>query len=91
MIPYVEGMMAYCDKMDIVFDQYFSDSLKTAVREKRWSGKRYKVQANMKVPRKWSDFLHVGKNKKEWFHFLAEEMSKHKFNKDQRRPTTGHH
>ena len=35
MIPYVEGMMAYCDKMDIVFDQYFSDSLKTAVREKR--------------------------------------------------------
>ena len=35
MIPYVEGMMAYCDRMDIVFDQYFSDSLKTAVREKR--------------------------------------------------------
>ena len=42
-IPYVEGMMACCD------------SLKTAVREKRWSGERYKVQANMKLPRKWSE------------------------------------
>ena len=37
----------------------------------------------MKVPRKWSDFLHVGENKKEWFHFLAKEISKHKFNEDQ--------
>ena len=35
MIPYVDGMTAFCDKMDVVFNQYFSDSLKTAVREKR--------------------------------------------------------
>ena len=30
----------------------------------------------MKLPRKWSE-------NKEWFHFLAKEISKHKFNEDQ--------
>ena len=65
--------------MDIVFDQYFQDSLKSATREKRGSGVHYKVEAKNKLPGKWKDFLLVDENKAELFHFLALETSQHKF------------
>ena len=78
-IPYVENTLTICDRVDIVFDQYLPDSLKSATREKRGSGERFKVQATMKLPKKWNDFLYVNENKEELFHFLAKEVSGKKY------------
>ena len=75
-VPYVEGLWAYCDRLDVVFDRYLPDSLKSAVREKRGSGERYKVEGHVKLPRRWADFLHMSENKEELFHFLAKEIFK---------------
>ena len=63
----------------MVFDQYFEDSLKNAVREKRGSRIRFKVEPKVKVPKKWHDFLLVNENKVELFLFLAKEIEKHPF------------
>ena len=52
------------------------------MREKRGSGTRFKVQANAKVPIKWTDFLFVSKNKEELFQFLAREIGKQSFDED---------
>ena len=78
-VPYVENVLLTCDRVDIVFDQYLQDSLKSSVREKRGSGDRYKVLAKMKLPKKWQDFLCVDENKAELFHFLAKEVASKKY------------
>ena len=78
-IPYLEGLLKYCDQIDLVFDRYLAKSLKDAVRDKCGSGTRFKVQANGKLPVRWSDFLFVSENKRELFHFLAKEINEHSF------------
>ena len=78
-IPYIEPLLQTCDRVDVVFDQYLPNSLKSALREKRGSGVRYKVQTKVKLPRKWADFLFVDENKSELFQYLASETSQHKF------------
>ena len=78
-IPYLEGLLKYCDQIDLVFDRYLAKSLKDAVRDKRGSGTRFKVQANAKLPVRWSDFLFVSEKKIELFHFLAKAIHGHSF------------
>ena len=78
-IPYLEDYLKICERIDVVFDQYFEDSLKNAVREKRGSGIRFKVEPKVKVPKKWHDILLVNENKVELFLFLAKEIEKHPF------------
>ena len=71
-----------CPPLTFVFDRYIVDSLKNSVREKRGSGTRFKLQANGKVPTKWTDFLFVSKNKEKLFQFLAREIGKLSFDED---------
>ena len=71
-IPYLKTFS--CSRIDIVFDQYLVNSLKNAVREKRGDGTRWKVGPQVKVPKKWNDFLNDSQNKKELFSFLAREV-----------------
>ena len=78
-VPCIENLLQTCDKVDVVFDQYLPNSLKCATREKRGSGVRQKVEAKVKIPKKWKDFLLVDENKAELFKFLAVETSQHKF------------
>ena len=52
------------------------------MRERRGSGTQSKVQANAKVPTKWTDFLFVSENKEELFQFLAREIGKQSFDED---------
>ena len=81
-IPYIMDNLERCDRIDIVFDQYFDNSLKNAVREKRGSGTRFKVEPNVRIPKKWGDFLSVNENKDELFRFLASEVSHYHFPDD---------
>ena len=78
-IPYINFQFQACHRIDLVFDQYFSDSLKNAVREKRGSGTRWKVEPNVKLPKKWHDFLLDSQNKEELFTFLANTITNFKF------------
>ena len=64
-IPYLLNQSQRCKRVDVVWDTYFSDSIKTSTREKRGTGTRRKVSGDTKLPRKWMEFLRDPDNKKE--------------------------
>ena len=66
--------MYVADRVDVAFDTYKEQSLKTATRVKRGKDVRRKVQENSVEPTNWKDFLHLDQNKTELFHFLSKTM-----------------
>lgn len=71
-MPHIMSLLKKCNRVDIVFDVYKSDSLKLTTREHRGRGIRTKVSSNTKMPTNWQEFLRVDDNKSELFHFLAD-------------------
>ncbi len=69
-IPYVDSQQG--NRIDIVWDQYIPNSLKSYARESRGKGIRRRVTAQSKIPSDWQNFLKVEGNKKELFPCLAE-------------------
>ena len=68
-----------CEKLqrlDIVFDRYFSPSIKGEAREKRGHGLAISVRGSSQVPKNWQNFLSVGKNKEQLYSMLANEVKK---------------
>ena len=61
-------------RVDVVFDQYKSDSLKSYTREVRGSGERQKVTSNGHVPNNWEYFLRNNDNKTELYSLLAKSV-----------------
>ena len=61
-------------RVDIIFDQYNDDSLKSHTRNVRGDGRRCKVVPNGKVPNNWKGFLRNSKNKTDLFEFLAKSI-----------------
>jgi len=59
-------------RLDIVWDEYIHDSLKSMTRSKRGKGVRRRVEPNNRIPGNWNAFLRVDENKAELFRFLAE-------------------
>ena len=53
-------------RIDIVWDQYQQDSIKSCTREKRGAGVRVKVGPQAKIPSQWNEFLRDGKSKTEY-------------------------
>ena len=73
--PYLMNQMKNIERLDIVWDQYFDNSLKAATRIKRGKGTQHKVEASAKIPSGgWSEFLREDKNKSELFAFLADQI-----------------
>ena len=68
--------MEHADRVDVVFDVYKSDSLKSDTRARRGDGIRQHVSADGKVARNWQQFLRTDENKTELFSFLAEAVTK---------------
>lgn len=62
------------DRVDIVWDSYHDDSLKSSVRMKQGSGIRRRMNADATLPRNWPEFLQDTQNKTELFHFLSENV-----------------
>lgn len=60
-------------RIDLVWDQYFKNSLKTSARARRGRGVRRRVQAETTIPANWHEFLRIDENKTELFEFLSEE------------------
>ena len=75
---YVTQVMEYVRKqfrgdvqrVDMVFDACWKDSLKAATRRKRGKCIGRHVERNEQVPRNWQEFLRVDDNKSELFHLI---------------------
>lgn len=78
-IPYVQHQLKSVNRLDIVWDIYVPNSLKSSTRERRGNGIRRRVEPSSKVPGNWQSFLHVDENKTELFHMLAEEITRINF------------
>ena len=75
-VPNVKKEQNYAERVDIVWDQYFDNSLKASTREKRASGpsQRRRVVASSPIPKNWQKFRRLNSNKIELFQFLNNEM-----------------
>ncbi len=69
--PRIQHELKRAARVDIVWDQYRSMSIKSATREKRGKGTRQRVSGSAKVPGNWQNFLSNAENKKELFSFLS--------------------
>ena len=73
-IPYLTRKFKSVDRLDLVWDRYLSDSLKTATRAKRGTGIQRRVVGDAALPRNWQNFLRVDSNKAELFTFLSNAL-----------------
>ena len=53
-VPYIRFQLSKVVRLDLVWDQYLTDTLKAAAREKLGTGMRRKVIASRELPRNWS-------------------------------------
>ena len=73
-LPYIKAQLARVTRVDIIWDVYIPDSLKSTARENRGKGVRRRVAAATSIPGNWQEFLRVDENKTELFNFLAHEV-----------------
>jgi len=76
LIPFFRSQLADVERLDIVWDQYFSNSLKQQVRMTRGEGSRKRVLKNTTIPKNWSSFLRNSDNKRELFCYISEQLEK---------------
>ena len=73
-----EKINSYCKntgRVDVVFDTYLPDSIKSETRENRGSGMRVIVKDTTPLPRKFSDFMRNDENKTELFQMISERIT----------------
>ena len=56
-IPYVEKRLECADRVDVVWDQYLQNSLKSQTRNKRGKGIRMRIEASTSLQDNWQQFL----------------------------------
>lgn len=66
-------------RIDVIFDDYRSDSLKSTLRQKRGQAGRIRVEEKRSVPKNWSEFLKNDENKKELFSFLSQFLNRQEY------------
>ena len=74
---YLLNQLASVDRIDVVWDRYFENSLKHGVRMIRGQGvgsTRKLILPDTPIPMNWVNFLRLDKNKDELFRFLALEI-----------------
>ncbi len=74
-VPHVKRQLESARRVDIIFDQYFQDSLKATAMNLREEGDRRKVKANTPVPVNCKASLWCDANKAELFSFLADQCT----------------
>ena len=75
-VPKVQTYSCTYTRTDIVFDVYWSSSLKAETRSKRCIGAKRRVTDKGKIPQNWCSFLRDNSNKTELFNFLANKIVK---------------
>ena len=74
-LPYIGKQLQGVQRLDIIWDRYIENSLKAQTRNKRGNGVRRRVQADVRLPANWGEFLKVDSNKTELFLYLAEQTT----------------
>ena len=77
-LPYIRSQLRNATRVDIVWDVYLEDSLKSDTREKRGKGVRRRVAPASTIPGNWQEFLRLADNKTELFRFLAHQVRRQK-------------
>ena len=72
--PYILKQLEAVHRVDVVWDVYRADSLKSTARERRGTGTRRRVASSSKLPKNCKSFLHVSDNKIKLFLFLAKKL-----------------
>ena len=77
-LPYIDTQLQRheAQRIDLVWDTYIPDSLKSSTRQRRGKGIRRRVLGKTNVPSNWKEFLRVDENKVELFEFLTNEVMK---------------
>lgn len=70
-LPYIERQLQQVQRLDVVWDEYFDNSLKTFTRSMRGKGCRRRVETCNVIPKNWQEFLRNDENKSELFSFLS--------------------
>ena len=73
-VPKILTYSSKYERTDIVFDVYWTSSLKAETRSKRGKGNRRRVTNRTKLPPNWKSFLQDSDNKTELFEFLADKI-----------------
>ena len=73
-LPYIEKQLQQVSRVDIVWDQYIQNSLKSQARSNRGKGIRRRVEESANLPKNWSQFLRDDANKTELFLFLVKHI-----------------
>ena len=74
-LPYIGNQLQSVQRVDIIQDRYTPNSLKTQAREKRERGARRGVEADVRLPANWGEFLKLESNKTELFEYLAQQTT----------------
>ncbi|KAH3816089.1 hypothetical protein DPMN_117597 [Dreissena polymorpha] len=72
-LSHLSERLIHVKRLDLIWDRYIADSLKSATRERREHGSRRRVTSSNRVPNNWRSFLRVDENKTELFQFLAQQ------------------
>ncbi len=73
-LPHVMRELNGTSRVNVVWDTYQSDSLKSYARQCRGSGETLRVDGNTKLPSNWKSFLRIDENKDGLFKYLARAM-----------------
>ena len=73
--PYILSQLEHVSRVDVVWDEYFPESLKAETRSKRGKGVRRRVEPSSVIPGNWPEFLRIEDKKAELFFFLATSVT----------------
>ena len=74
-LPYVFQQLSTAQRVEVVWDEYITNSLKDVTRQKRGKGIQRRVASTTHLPKNWRDFLRVNENKTELFNFLSQQIA----------------
>ncbi len=74
-IPHIMERLQFVKRLDIIWDRYIPDSLKSHVRCQRGTSQVYRVNEKTLFPSSISSFLKEDQNKAGLYKFLAEDIS----------------
>ena len=78
-LPFIKAQLRNVTRIDIIWDVYLEDSLKSTAREILGRGIRRRVAPSNTIPGNWQEFLRLADNKTELFDFLAHHVVENLF------------
>ena len=74
-LPYILSKLDHVSRVDVVWDEYLPETLKSDTCSKRGKGVRRHVEPCNAIPGNWQAFLRIDENKAELFSFLATSVT----------------